>query len=200
VCEDTYRDNDKEMTYKVCALKVYIWQEVKQNNTPQRVTELQDMFLVGALDAKLVHACKILDPEFKPSHIPWVNKPNSEVTYDVSAALQAGLETKGLQEQALRGNFNLFVFELGKEAASYLKFKEAGDGLVAVQTSQRHPQSMCVITHSEHTLRGDMPLWRLRLATSAHCKLRTRRQSGMVSTVSLPGARGRCTTTCSMSP
>jgi hypothetical protein len=126
------------MTYKVCALKVYIWQEVKQNNTPQRVTELQDMFLVGALDTKLVHACKILDPEFKPGHIPWVNKPNSEVAYDVSAALQHGVASVGLQEQSLRANLDLFVFELGKEAANYLKFKEAGDGLVAVQTSQRH--------------------------------------------------------------
>jgi hypothetical protein len=113
------------MAYKISALKVYIWPEVKKNNTPDRVTELQDMFLTGALDTKLVHACKLMDPEFKPAQIPWANRPNSEVSYDVTAAMQQGIVSDGLQEQSLKANLELFIFELGREALNHSKFKDA---------------------------------------------------------------------------
>lgn len=124
ILQDTYRDADKEMAYKMSALKVYIWSQVKQNHSPQRVTELQDMFLIGALDTKLGHACKILDPEFKPSHIAWVNKPNSEVSYDIALAIKQCSASDSLQEQSMKANMDLFAFELSREAASHNKFKD----------------------------------------------------------------------------
>ncbi len=121
--QDTFRDADKEMGFKIAALKTHIWPEVLKNNTPERATELQEMFLSGHLDTKLIHACKVLDPEFKPSHITWVNKPNTDIAYDLSAALRAGEQCDSLHDEALRVNLELFMFELKKEQTNFTKFK-----------------------------------------------------------------------------
>ena len=51
---------------------------MRKNNTPKRAAELTEMFMHGALDAKLTKAIRDQDKDFKPQHIAWVNRPNSE--------------------------------------------------------------------------------------------------------------------------
>ena len=37
-----YRDNEKEMSYKIAAVKVYVWPEVVANNCPARIRDLEE--------------------------------------------------------------------------------------------------------------------------------------------------------------
>ena len=39
---DSFRDSDKELGWKIAALKVYVWSDMCKNNSPARVAELQE--------------------------------------------------------------------------------------------------------------------------------------------------------------
>ena len=119
---DQFRDPDKELGYKVAALKTYVWKEVCQNNSAERVKELEGMYTMGALDTRLMQAAKTMNKEFKPCHITWVNKPNTEVTVDLQENRSTGAQYDSLQANAMRVNMDLFFFELKQEAAKHLKY------------------------------------------------------------------------------
>lgn len=117
---DSYRDSDKELGYKLACIWVFCEPEMRKNNTPKRVAELTDMFMHGALDAKLTKAARDQDKDFKPHHISWVNRPNSESqVLDTEARSLKMLHTA--QEQNLRGQFDLFVLNLEIEAGAHTK-------------------------------------------------------------------------------
>ena len=48
-----YKDNDKELGYKIACVWVFCEPEMRKNNTPKRAAELTEMFMHGALDAKV---------------------------------------------------------------------------------------------------------------------------------------------------
>ena len=135
---DTYRDVDKELSYKMACVWYFCLPELKKNNTPKRVNELTEMFMHGALDAKLAKAVQEQDKDFKPHHIPWVNRPNSE-----NQVLDA--ETRSLkllhaaQEQNVKGQFDLFVLNLDMEAATHSKHKT--EEKMGLHFPRRSPQS-----------------------------------------------------------
>ena len=116
------------MGYKVAALKTYVWKEACKNNTMQRVKELQEMYIIGALDTRLMQAVKVMDKEFKPTHISWVNKPNTEVNVDLDATRSSGAQYDSLQATALKMNLDLFLFEVKQEAAKHSNFRAEVDG------------------------------------------------------------------------
>ena len=120
---DNYRDPDKELGYKLACLWVFCEPEMKKNNTPKRVAELTEMFMHGSLDTKLTKACRDQDKDFKPRHIPWVNRPNSEDQV-LDAETRSLKQLQTVQEKNLRGQFELFTLNLDMEAAAHTKQKE----------------------------------------------------------------------------
>ena len=117
---DSYRDTDKELGWKLACVWVFCEPEMRKNNTPKRVKELTEMFMHGALDTKLTKVIRDQDPEFKPHHIPWVNRPNSESqVLDAEARSLKLLHTA--QEQNLKGQFELFILNLDIETSAHTK-------------------------------------------------------------------------------
>ena len=103
------------------------WREACKNNTVQRVKELQEMYIIGALDTRLMQVVKVMDKEFKPTHISWVNKPNTEVNVDLDATRSSGAQYDSLQANSLKINLDLFLFELKQEAAKHSNFRAESD-------------------------------------------------------------------------
>jgi len=70
-----YRDNDKEMAYKIAAVKVYIWPEVVVNNSPERTRELEEGVVHGSVRIKkscmMTQACGVDAMCYTACHTPY---------------------------------------------------------------------------------------------------------------------------------
>jgi hypothetical protein len=136
-----YRDTGHEdMVWMMSCVKVWAWATAAQNNTAERMKELEACWRRGALDDSLRDHVVLMKPTFKASDLPWV----SAVYEGVGAFANSSVDPHGqnqeeltqVQRESLHAAFKEWVKVLSIEEGRYKLWKteaEAWDSSCAVK-------------------------------------------------------------------
>jgi hypothetical protein len=126
--------------WMMSCVKVWVWAMAAQNNTAERMKELEACWRRGALDDSLRDHVVLMKPTFKASDLPWV----SAVYEGVGAFANSSVDPHGqnqeeltqVQRESLHAAFKEWVKVLSIEEGRYKLWKteaEAWDSSCAVK-------------------------------------------------------------------